>query len=351
MTRPQAAIGLILIIAASVCAGYLLGRPGSSDGAGADDDDDSPDRIVELDGERAVRLTAEDQRRGGIELIELQRALFSSELHAIGEVLDLQPLLELRSALGARRAERETARVTVQNAAQTLERARTLHAEDGNVSTRQLQTAQLEHEAARQRYGALEIEAEDLRSRALHEWGPVLVEWALADSSADFERLLANEDVVLLVTLPGTASLPDGTDVVHVSRTDDRAGARQARLISASPRASPQAPGDTWYFRAAANGLRVGTRVHVRVPGGGEQEVGVALPSRAVVWHAGRPWIYLRKTPELFVRRPVDDAQPHGDGWFTADTALEREWIAGTGAQTLLSEEFRAQIPDEDDDP
>ncbi|MBA3563795.1 MAG: hypothetical protein H0W33_07265 [Gammaproteobacteria bacterium] len=350
MTRPQAAIGLVLIVVASVCAGYLLGRPGSSDGPGADDDDDGPDRIVELDGERALRLTAEDQRRSGIELIEPQRALFSAEVHAIGEVLDLQPLLELRTSLAARLAERETARMIEQNAAQTLERARALHAEDGNVSTRQLQAAQVEHEAARQRYRALGIESENLRSRALHEWGPVLVEWALADSSADFDRLLANEDVVLLVTLPGTVSLPDGTDVVTIGRADDPA-ALEARLISASPRASPQAPGETWFFMAAAGGLRVGTRVHVRVPGGGAQEVGVVLPSRAVVWYAGRSWIYLRKTPELFVRQSVDDARRHGDGLFIADITLEEESIAGTGAQTLLSEEFRAQIPDEDDDP
>lgn len=349
MNRSHAAIALVVIVA--IFAGYLLGRSSSGVRGPASDDDEAPDRSVLLEGERAIRLTQEDQRRGGIELIEPQRALFNSEATAIGEVMDLQPLLELRTLLAAGQAERAAARAIAQNAEQTLRRLRALHEEDGNISTRQLQAAQVAHEAARHRYRALEIGSEDLHASAVHEWGPVLVAWALAESSAEFARILANEEVVLLVTITGAASLPGDVNVVFVYREHDRAHAREAFLISASPRASPQVPGETWFFRTVADRLRVGTRVHVWVPGSGQDEVGVRLPSSAVIWHAGRSWIYLNRQPELFVRYPVDDPRPLEDGWFTADASLEEARIVGVGAQTLLSEEFRRQIPDEDDDP
>lgn len=350
MNRRYVPIALILIVAISLAAGYLLGRSGSGT-TGHDDDDDGPDRLVELDGERALRLTPEDRARGGIELIEAEPAVLDSETGAIGVVVDVRPLLEFRSSLAALRAERETAQAIANNAAQTLDRARALHEEDGNISTRQLQAAEVEHEAAVQRRRALEIEADTVHSSALLQWGPVLAEWALAESSADFARILAGDDALLLVTLTGTASLADGVTSVHVNRDDKRTHAREASLISPAPGASPQAPGETWYFRTAADGLRAGMRLQVWIPSGRGDEPGVRLPSRAVVWHAGRAWVWLARTEHEFVRRPVRDMRPLGDGWFTADRSLEGRELVGTGAQMLLSEEFRRHIPDEDDDP
>ena len=351
MSRRYGPIALILIVAISLVVGFLLGRSGSGTAGDADDDDDGPDRLIELDGERALRLTQEDLARGGIELIEAEPAVHDSETHAIGLVVDLRPLLELRASLASLLAERETARTIEHNAAQTLERAQALHEEDGNISTRQLQAAEVEHEAAAQRRRALEIEADTVHSRALLQWGPVLTEWALAESSAEFAGLVSHDDALLLVTLTGKISLAEGVETVHVSRDDDRSGAREASLISPAPGASLQAAGETWYFRAAADGLRAGMRVQVWVPSGRGDEAGVRLPSRAVVWHAGDPWVWVARSEHEFVRRPVRDPRPLDDGWFTADRSLEGQKLVGTGAQLLLSEELRRYIPDEDDDP
>jgi hypothetical protein len=54
--------------------------------------------------------------------------------------------------------------------------------------------------------------------------------------------------------------------------------------------------------------------------------------------------------PGSFERRPVGAALPHADGLLLPDSPPPAGDIVVRGAQALLAEEFREQIPEEDDD-
>jgi len=74
---------------------------------------------------------------------------------------------------------------------------------------------------------------------------------------------------------------------------------------------------------------------------------GIEVPSSAVVWWTGRAWVYLRTGADTFTRHeiPTDAAAPGGNFIVPVNSLPQPiPEIVAQGAQTLLSEEFRAQI-------
>ena len=127
---------------------------------------------------------------------------------------------------------------------------------------------------------------------------------------------------------------------------------RAAQLVSAAPASDSLLPGATFFYVAPAQSLRVGMRVAARINSGGELREGVVIPAMAVVWHAGKAWVYTKGADEddLFVRREISTAEESGEGYFNATDWDEDEEVVISGAQLLLSEELKFQIRNENED-
>jgi hypothetical protein len=86
----------------------------------------------------------------------------------------------------------------------------------------------------------------------------------------------------------------------------------------------------------------------------GNARPGFLLPRSAVLRHDGRTWVYVQEEEEKFVRKPVTLDTPMDDdrGWFVSETAggiHAEDLLVLTGAQSLLSEELKAQGGSEPD--
>jgi hypothetical protein len=73
------------------------------------------------------------------------------------------------------------------------------------------------------------------------------------------------------------------------------------------------------------------------------------VPTSAIVWHDGQPWVYREARDHGFVRVAVPAMPGAGSSLFVDSALTPGQRVVIRGAQTLLSEEFRQQIPDEDD--
>jgi hypothetical protein len=74
------------------------------------------------------------------------------------------------------------------------------------------------------------------------------------------------------------------------------------------------------------------------------------VPASAAVWYSGGPWVYVQVGEELFARYIVPIDNEIAGGWVAQEVFKPGEALVVNGAQTLLSEEFRSQIPEEQDD-
>jgi hypothetical protein len=85
--------------------------------------------------------------------------------------------------------------------------------------------------------------------------------------------------------------------------------------------------------------------------GASSKESGLLIPSTAVVWYGGKAWVYKKQDKENFVRLPINTEHPSKDGWFNQASVIQaNDEIVTSGAQLLLSEEFKYQIKNENED-
>lgn len=316
-----------------------------------DDDDDALSRLHQRDGLLGIILSLETQRISGVQVQEMVAANYRRELRAVAEVVDIRQLLTLRSQVNVLRAEQAVAAIALTRSREAYERLKLLHADNANISARQLEEARAELQSAEARYDASRQQLQDLQFEAGQTWGTTLVDAIFADQSALLTELKQQQSVVLLLTLTRETGLADQGRLIYVSQTDDRRDARRAQWLSAAPRTDPRLQGETHYFKAPAKGLRIGQRINAWVPLTDELETGVWVPNSAVIWQGNLRWIYRREGADFFYRQALSDAVRVGDDWFVPASEI----AAGTpvvtrGGQMLLSEEYRWQIPDEDDD-
>jgi biotin carboxyl carrier protein len=257
-------------------------------------------------------------------------------------------------------ADIEAGKASLAAAQAALDRARMLNADDKNVSDRAVQDAQV-RVAAEQAHLTAATESASLIASSLTP----------ADSTATPLELALGGEVVEVLVHPGE-SVESGQPILRVTRFD-RLLARvdvpagqmiapgvtaativplgreehpiRAERVALAASVDPKTQGQPFLFRLSDPSLmlRPGLSLtgYLELPG--PARAGVVLPGAAVVWQAGKAWIYVQTGAEQFARRPVVLEEPAGPGWFTS-SVRPGDRIVTVGAQTLLSEEFKSQI-------
>lgn len=311
-----------------------------------EDEDDDQGQL----GPMQVRLDTFALELANIETTALVESSYAPEIHARAKVLDPQPLLMLRSRYNQALAAREVAAVNTQSSARELERLRQLAERSGTIATKEVNRAEAQWREARARQQGTELKIENIRNEIIQDWGDVIAEWVLDKDSEEFQRLLTRRDSLLLVTLPGGQQLPAPVYVIHVAASGQRDKARKAYYISPAHVSDQGLASETYYFKLETARLRSGMRLDAWVPQDTVPETGVMIPDDAIVWYAGQPWTYSVEGDGYFQRRSLQSAQDAPQGMFLTEGLQPGDEIVMRGGQILLSEEFSAQIPDEDDD-
>lgn len=122
------------------------------------------------------------------------------------------------------------------------------------------------------------------------------------------------------------------------------------RLVGPSPEADPATRRPAYLYRAERSwpGAAPGTPVVAMVPdtaaAGRKSREAVLVPDRAVVQWDGLAWVYVRRAPGRFERVRVPTDRAAAGGWIVGGALAAGDTIVVTGAQELLSEEFRARV-------
>lgn len=300
----------------------------------------APSRLSREAGAPVVTVDDHTQRASGIVVSPLVPTSRQAELAAYASVLSAQALTELAARYAAARAELDKAQAAHAASRREYERLKGLHAADRNVSDKALQDAE-----ATARSDAAGVQAAQAGLRAIEQgarqqWGDALTRAVIA-SQPLFVQLAEQREVLLQITLPA-----DDSRVVKSpsARVRTATGAlTPATFVAAAPRTDPELQGVSFFYTAPSAGLLPGMTQPAYL-GTGIARAGVIVPTSAVVWTQGKAWVYVQEHGTRFERRALPTDVPLDDGWFVTRGLAVSERVVTVGAQSLLSEEFRAQI-------
>lgn len=312
----------------------------------------APSLVSSESGAVTVTLSPQAQAQSGIAVTALKAASHRGEIVAYGTAVAIDQLLDQRKNYLAALAEAEVIRAAIASKRQEYERLEQLNRDNRNVSDRAVEAAQAAWKAEEARLAAAATAAANWRDAMRQQWGATLAGWATQQpAAAPLQALLQHQESLLQVTLPFEAPAPSAGTPLAVTPAGADGRRVAATLVSAAPRSEGTLPGRTYYYRAPADSLRAGMRVTARLPAQQQARAGVLVPDAAIVWFANQSWVYHKMAADKFMRQPVRTDIETPEGWFNPVEVLDAgEEVVTSGAQLLLSEEFKYQITNENDD-
>ena len=300
-----------------------------------------PNRVSWQGDDAVITLDAATREKSGIATLPLASSQHVGDSKAYGTVVDVAPLAELRGRLAAARAELGSRGAGINASRKQYERMKTLHAQ-GLVSAEALQSAEAAARSDGAAAGGASVALQSLESSARQQWGDAIGGELLAGSPR-LMRWLARREILLQLTLAASAAPFNPPSAARLEMSPGRFVPLQ--FIAISPRSDERIQGVSYYYsvNSQGSGLQSGMSVVAWLPSGAARG-GVTVPASAVVWREGKPWIYLERADGSFVRRELDAGAPVEGGFFVPGGYTEKAVVI-RGAQLLLSEEFRAQIP------
>jgi hypothetical protein len=336
---------LLCGLAGLVIVGFVEGREEAAEEAKREQPIKPPLRVSLQDhGEPIITLDEEGQRAISLRWTELEPAKYQDQVRAYGSVLDLTALTTLNTNYITAVSQLNTAQARLAASQPAFARAQALYAKSiGNLV--QVQSTEAALIADRAAVEAAQSQVRTLRATAMQEWGPVIGN-AMVINGGLINRLIERTEFLLQITLPPGVQLDDVPPTVSVEVVG-KSRRTEARYISPATRTDPRIQGLTFFYAAAGNsGVLPGMNVRAFLANGDPVE-GVVVPASAVVWWAGRAWVYRPTGDDTFSRREIPTDMPdQAGGGFVVPAALlgGKGGIVTSGAQMLLSEEFRSQI-------
>lgn len=320
-------------------------------GAGQDTDDATDKKATSTsekeptgkDGAPGVHLSSGSRNISGVRTVALTRTTSRAETQVAAIVLSSQELLDLRTGYIAAAVQVEKARASEHASRLEYQRLSQLNKEDQNASDKAVQAAEATY---RTDAAALHNAEQVLTLAAIpaqQHWGPVVSKWITSDAPV-LNDVLEGKRLLLQATLPSGATATQRMLVKPGERTID------AFLLSPIPRVDSRFQTPSYLYIAQADkALAPGMNIVAFAPGGSSQQ-GVLLPREAVLSWQGKNWVYLETAPGTFLRKEVLLDTPLSNGWFIRQDLTPGDHVVITGAQQLLSEEFRSQSQTGDTD-
>ena len=311
--------------------------------------------LSEEHGSSIVIISQEAQKQSDIRSEHLNNGVRQQSLSVLGTVLNIDALIELRTRYLNARANANIARAALVNSQQEYKRMHQLNQDNRNVSDQVVLAKEAAYKADQAKLTAAELEAKNLQDTIRQNWGSKLAGLATDDSgNSVMQGLLKHQSMLVLVAYPVEAKSPN--NLIQILPLGADVAPIPANLLAEAPITDTTAQGVTYYYVAPAAQLRADMKVNVMLPQKNDSanQRGWVVPTSAVVWYGGKAWIYKKIQADRFKRLPISTDSPVSNGWYVESNDLDQisaeDDIVISGAQLLLSEEFKYQIKNENED-
>ena len=313
----------------------------------ADDDDETVEAVMPM----TVLLDDTAQQLAGIETQVVDESSFYPENRARATVVSIQPMLNQRAELRQMQAAVNLAKVREQSSRQELNRLQKLAKATGSIANKEVLAAEAAWQESRAALNQTQVQLENLQRTIRQQWDATMADWIFNPDNVEFKRLIERSDSLLLVTMPVGQPLQPDVNMIRVAPEGNRQQARKAYYVAPAISVDSSLQGETHYFRIETGRLRAGMRLDAWVPESQQPLYGVMIPDNAIVWYAGQPWAYTEIGEGKYQRVSLKNNLPAAEGLFDEQGLIKpNDILVVDGAQTLLSEEFKWQIVEEDDD-
>lgn len=312
---------------------------------------DTPSHVSTEQGRTIITVNAATQQQSDITTSPLYASSHQANISTYGNVMSIDSLIELRNRYLTASADVEILRTTLAHNKNEYSRLHALNQDDKNVSDKVVAAAAAMMKTDEAKLNAAESNVNNIANSMRQLWGNVLTNYATNSKANELlQSLMSNKAVLVQTTLPFNAAEPRENSSITIAPTAAPSHTIRAHFVSRAPNSNTTMQGKTYFYVANTTELRAGMQVNALSATSNKISSGVIVPNTAIIWYAGKPWVYLKTAEESFSRIPINTDIELEDGWFYQGTLKANDHVVTSGAQLLLSEEFKSQITNENED-
>lgn len=308
-------------------------------------------RVANKDGATIISISPAAQKQSDILTSPLKASSHQASISTYGNVVSIDSLIELRNRYLAVKSEIDVLKATLSHDKTEFERLKALNQDNKNVSDKALAGAAANTKSDETKITAAESNAKNISDSIRQLWGDTLAQHAINPKTSDLlQALISNKRVLIQTTLPFDAAEPKQNSSIMIAPTAAPSHTMSAQYVSPAPLTNSTIQGKTYFYHAVTNELRAGMQINATTATSSKKSNGVIVPNNAIIWYAGKPWVYQKTGADQFSRKPIHTNIEVDDGWFYQGHLKANDEVVISGAQLLLSEEFKSQIMNENDD-
>lgn len=344
-------ITIFLFVQTTSLNGSLVNESSAEEKSSEHEGNDNESNVFVVDGYKALQLDEETVVVSGIVSEKVERIFFKPEAIAYAEVIDVMPLVTLKTEYEAALAQQNILINDLNNHNKNLKRAEALH-KAKSLSARELDKVRADRNIKSSELSAINTQLASIKYKVKSSWGNELASYLYEENKrSNFDLLASHKNILVLLSLPKNKTLDSQQQKVFVNHVNKRDSAIEAFYLDQASRVNNPLYGESYLYLLESKKIRIGMKVFAWIEEDSEDIEGLFIPESAVIWYANEPWIYINREEILFIRKPLANARKINNGWFLEDEHLISDDLVVTqGGQTLLSEEFKWAIPDEEDD-
>jgi len=308
-------------------------------------------RVANKDGATIISISPAAQKQSDILTSPLKASSHQASISTYGNVVSIDSLIELRNRYLAVKSEIDVLKATLSHDKSEFERLKALNQYNKNVSDKALAGAAANTKSDETKITAAESNAKNISDSIRQLWGDTLAQHAINPKTSNLlQALISNKRVLIQTTLPFDAAEPKQNSSIMIAPTAAPSHTMSAQYVSPAPLTNSTIQGKTYFYHAVTNELRAGMQINATTATSSKKSNGVIVPNNAIIWYAGKPWVYQKTGADQFSRKPIHTNIEVDDGWFYQGHLKANDEVVISGAQLLLSEEFKSQIMNENDD-
>jgi hypothetical protein len=234
------------------------------------------------------------------------------------------------------------------------ERFKALNDDNKNVSDKAFQEMKVNFENTKIKLQTTQELITGIKQNIRAQWGEIILSMIDAGARKElFEFLVQGKARIIKVTLPENADNqpPKNISLALIDNLNEKF---LASYLAESPTLDKSIKGKTYFYIVYSNQLRIDSKVianQVQDKLSSESGKYLAIPKEAVIWNSGQAWVYVQSSENKFFRKSIETITESSNGWIVKENQIkENDLIVINGAQLLLSEEFKYQVKNENDD-
>jgi hypothetical protein len=302
------------------------------------------------DGLVTIKITEAIEKNSGIETSTLKKSVKDKILTYYGTVIGTDALVDLKNIHDQLNTEKSQLAIQQKSEKTKLNAFIALNKQDKNISDQALREQTVLTEQIVQKIKNNNELQVNLKQKIENQWGKIFYE-TITGISKDKEitNLLNGKSKLIKITIPSIdTDLVPTKEVIFspINGNEEIAG----YFLANAPSIDNEISGQTYFYIIHSNQYRIGSKIVAFLTNkstGKRYEV----PSTAIVWNNGLPYIYVKTMPGGYVKKPLSLKDETPDGWIIdSDFLQEQDKIVIQGSQLLLSEEYKYQIKNENED-